>query len=552
MNRYIKLMIISLIVLISLIVVGCGEDPVTPVNNIPPTSIEIYNQGSNKMTYYYGDEIQLAIDVDPYDASYDVSWKSSDPNIARVDANGLVRIVGSGQFTITATSKLDSEVFDSWTKNAYDNRTDLASINETKAYLDYLFPDGYKVNGVVTLPSKYASTTITWESSNPQVFATSGLYSRQAEDVTVTITAKISFGRTVDTWTKDIIVGNINDIRMKSLVTGKIVMMYAYHGMHQYTEYELRYVDIINHAFALIDPKTFKVKTSDIKDTAAEITRAHSYGIRVCMSIGGWGADGFSQSCSNEENRAIFIASIIEAVQEYGYDGVDLDWEYPTSGQSAEITSAKADKANFTALCRELRAALDEVNPNLLLTAAVASETRYYDVRNVDQYLNYWNLMTYDFSSKSTGATVRYDEGLRDTTSSVESYISAGATPSKIIVGVTFRATKFTVSDLGSNYGVGQKMTSNREDIDYKDLVKSYLNNSSYKLYYDTTDAMAILYTPTPVDGEYIVLTYENATSLQARASLIKSKQVGGIMAWDLSMDSTGNEILKMVVGAVK
>lgn len=551
MNKYIKLIIISLITMISLIVVGCGETPVTPTNTTPPTSIEIYTD-SNKMTYYYGDEIQLDIDVDPYDASYDVIWKSSDPNIARVDANGLVKIVGTGEFTITATSKLNSEVFDSWTKNAYDNRSDLANINEAKAYLDDMFPDGYQVNGVITLPSSYASCTITWSSSNPQVFATSGLYSRQAEDVTVTLTAKISFGRTLDTWTKDIIVGNINDARMKVLVPGKIVMMYAYHGMHQYTEYELKYVDIINHAFALINKNTFKVDTTDIDRTAADIVRAHSYGIRVCMSIGGWGADGFSQSCSSEENRAIFIASIIDAVKKYGYDGVDLDWEYPTSGQSAGIAYSTKDKANFTALCKELRAALDEVNPKLLLTAAVASGTRYYDVKNVDQYLNYWNLMTYDFSSKTTGATVRYDEGLSDTKSSVEAYISAGATANKIIVGVTFRATKFTVSDLGSKYGVGQKMTSNREDIDYKDLVKSYLKNSSYKLYYDTTDAMAVLYTPTPVDGEYIVLTYENAKALEARASLIKEKKIAGIMAWDLSMDSTSNEILKMVVEAVK
>lgn len=551
MNRYIKLMIICLIAFISFILIGCDEEKQPVVNTTPPDTIEIYTNSGNKLTYYYGDEIQLAVDIDPYDASYDVVWKSSDPNIARVDENGLVRIVGSGEFTITATSKYDSEVFDSWTKNAYDNRSDLVNIDKTKAYLDYLFPDGYQVNGVVSLPSSYESTTITWTSSNTRVFSTTGLYTRQEEDVTVTLTAKISFGRTVDTWSKDIVVGNINDAKMKNLIPGKIVMMYVYHGMHQYTAYELQYIDIINHAFALINNTTFKIDTSDIQSTIADITRAHSYGVRVCLSIGGWGADGFSQSCASEENRAIFIASIIEAVQKYGYDGVDLDWEYPTS-RSAGIAATSKDKANFTALCRELRAALDEINPKLLLTAAVASGTNYYNVKDVDQYLNYWNLMTYDFSSKSSGSNVRYDEGLGDTTSSVNAYISAGATARKIIVGVTFRATKYTVASLGSKYGVGQKATSNRVDIDYKDLVKTYLKDSSYKSYYDSTDAMAILYTPNPVDGEYIVITYENSSSLQARGQLVKDNKLGGIMAWDLSMDSTNNEILKMVVSAVK
>ena len=42
MNRYIKLMIISLITFISLIAVGCGDNPVTPTNTTPPTTIEIY------------------------------------------------------------------------------------------------------------------------------------------------------------------------------------------------------------------------------------------------------------------------------------------------------------------------------------------------------------------------------------------------------------------------------------------------------------------------------------------------------------------------------
>ena len=552
MSKYIKLMIICLLALVCFIIVGCEEDK-PQERTIPPTSIEVYtDKVRTNNTYYYGEEIQLAVDVEPYDASYDVNWKSSDSNIARVDANGLVRIVGSGDFTITATSKLDSSVSATWSKKGYDNRSDLANINETKTYLDYLFPDGYEVKGVISLPSSYASCTITWSSSNPQVFSVNGLYNRQEEDVKVTLTAKISFGRTIDTWTKEITVGNINDIQMKTLTPGKIVMMYAYHGMHTYTPYELQYVDIINHAFALINKNTFKVDTTDIDRTASDITRAHSYGIRVCMSIGGWGADGFCQSCASEETRATFIASIIEAVQKYGYDGVDLDWEYPTSGQSAGIAYTSKDKANFTALCKELRAALNEINPKLLLTAAVASGTRYYDVKNVDQYLNYWNLMTYDFSSKTSGSKARYDEGLTDTTSSVEAYISAGATAKKIIVGITFRATKFTVSELGSKYGIGQTMTSNREDIDYKDVVKSYLNNSDYKLYYDTTDAMAVLYTPNKVDGEYIVLSFENDRALIARASLIRDKGIGGIMAWDLSMDSTNNEMLKMVVEAVK
>ena len=554
MRKTIKLVGILLLTLICMLTVGCeigGEDG--PVENkIAPTELEIYVVDAKaQSTYYYGDEIQLAVDVEPYNASYDVTWTSSDDSIATVDDNGKVKVVGTGDFTITATSKLDTSVSIGWTKKGYDNRNDLEQIDEAKAYLDFLIPTGYAVDGPLHLPNSYGSTTITWTSSNTSVITNEGIYSRQAEDVTVTLKARISCGRSLEEWERDVFVGNINDMQMKPLVTGKIVMMYAYSGMHKYTDYELENVDIINHAFALINSSTYKLNLSDVERVANDILKARSYGVRVCLSIGGWGADGFSQACRSDENRATFIASIIEAVEKYGYDGVDLDWEYPGSG-SAGIAYLTKDKQNFTSLVKELREALNKVRPGLLLTAAVASGTSYYDIKSVDPYLDYWNLMTYDWSYKSSGSKARYDESLPDTKSSVESYIRGGATASKIVVGVTFRATKFEVDSLGSTYGIGEVMKSNRVDVDYKDLVKNYFNNSDYQFYYDSTNGMAVCYTTRKVNGSYIVLAYNNLQGMKAKGDLVKTKGLAGMMAWDLSMDSTNNEVLKMVVGAIR
>lgn len=552
MRKFIRIIGIFLLTIIGIVLVGCegGENP--PKEEIAPTELEIYIVGAKELsTYYYGDEINLAVDVEPYNASYDVKWTSSDKNIARVDENGKVSIVGGGSFTITATSNVDSSVSATWSKTAYDNRGDLSNIDEAKAYLDYLIPEGYQASGVLTLPSELSGTTISWSSSNTQVLSTNGIFCRQEEDVTVTLKARIVSGRSVGEWERDVLVGNINDMKMKTLYSGRIVMMYVYSNMHPYTPYELENVDIINHAFALIDPTTHKLKLSGIENSVREIIKARSYGIRVCLSIGGWGADGFSQACATAETREVFIQSIIDAVQKYGYDGVDLDWEYPGS-DAARIAKSSSDKANFTVLVKELRAALNKINSKLLLTAAVASDTTYYNVPEVDKYLDYWNLMTYDFSYKETGSRARYDESLPDTKQSVEAYINAKATPEKMILGVTFRATKFAVESLGSTYGVGQTMQLDRVDIDYKNIIKSYVNDTNYKYYYDSKNGMAIRYTPNKVDGYYMVVTYNDESSISSKASLAKSKKLGGMMAWDLSMDSTNNEALKMVVGSIK
>ena len=90
-----------------------------------------------------------------------------------------------------------------------------------------------------------------------------------------------------------------------------------------------------------------------------EIDRIRDYNatLKIVLSIGGWGAGGFSPMVGREDRRAAFIESCAKAVQTYGLDGIDIDWEYPCLDW-AGIESAPADKENFTLLMEELRGAL--------------------------------------------------------------------------------------------------------------------------------------------------------------------------------------------------
>ena len=85
-------------------------------------------------------------------------------------------------------------------------------------------------------------------------------------------------------------------------------------------------VDIVNYSFA-------KVNDDHTIDTSRlfhldDILALQNENRKVILSIGGWGADGFSQACSSKENRKIFVDSISEFVKKYQIDGIDLDWEY--------------------------------------------------------------------------------------------------------------------------------------------------------------------------------------------------------------------------------
>jgi chitinase len=81
------------------------------------------------------------------------------------------------------------------------------------------------------------------------------------------------------------------------------------------------------------------------------VTDAHKSGVKVILSLGGWGWDKqFTAIVSEQESLNRFINAVMTIIEKFDYDGMDVDWEYPD-------TTAKA--AGFDRLCRRLRSELD-------------------------------------------------------------------------------------------------------------------------------------------------------------------------------------------------
>lgn len=126
--------------------------------------------------------------------------------------------------------------------------------------------------------------------------------------------------------------------------------------------------------------------------------------LKVLLSVGGWNCDGFCYMARTEEGRSEFIESCIKIIHEYGIDGIDLDWEYPTNGAWGEIAWCKDCVSDARALLNEFRITLNNEFPDeyKLLTIASGTGQSWVDTKTFEA-LDYINVMCYDFEPGSGG-----------------------------------------------------------------------------------------------------------------------------------------------------
>jgi GH18 family chitinase len=104
----------------------------------------------------------------------------------------------------------------------------------------------------------------------------------------------------------------------------------------------------------------------------------------------------FSKMANSPALRGVFVQSAIALLESCGFDGLDLDWEFPV------FNGKKYDRQNFVTLLRELRSAFQAHCPQYLLTIAVAAQkpiaVRAYDIPAIAPLIDFANIMCYDYN----------------------------------------------------------------------------------------------------------------------------------------------------------
>ena len=543
------------ILILLIFLVGCGNanQKITPTEK--PTNIEIFNMGIADEIIVGGETLTLTAFVYPSNASQNVTWSSSNTEIATIDEAGVVTGLKEGQVVISAISKADVTIVGEINIFVYDDAANLLTIEDIKNYLETIMPNQTTDN--LALPFNINGARLSWSSSDDNTISRTGKVKRALTDKNITLTCKISISRVQGEYKKEIMVSKY---QLKNR-DRKLAFTYLYdyaNSFSGFNEGDLDKIDVINYAFGGIrDGKMFVSNSNHFEEI---IKLAHDKGTRVVLAIGGWGVDGFSDASLTKESRKVFIDSIIEGIEKYRLDGIDFDWEYPTSTGGGYIKARPEDKANFTLLCQELRAAMDKVNQDLILSIAVANGAwaadTYYEVAKLNEYIDFLHLMSYDIINFPTQANpivkASHQTNLFQSSNSVGSadagvkaYQSRGIDPSKIIVGIAFYGHVFVVDGRGNN-GMGgycdTTITGNKTTVSYKKIVEEYLTKpETYTVYTDEVAKASWIY------GNNTVISYDDPYSIAAKVDYVHNQNLGGVMVWEYTKDDSQSSLINAI-----
>lgn len=319
----------------------------------------------------------------------------------------------------------------------------------------------------------------------------------------------------------------------------RVLAYYAGWSSGTYGAAQVPYTKLTHICYAFITPNSDgSLNTSGLYNTtdgASLISNAHAKGVKVLISVGGASvsASTFSTLVASSTARANFVTQVYNFCTTYGFDGVDIDWEFPQSS---------ADRANYDLLLQALRTQMP--SPTYLISAAV-SPTSYYagflDLGTMKNYMDFFNIMTYDYHGSWTNHSghvaplyeasgeAPFNHPDADGSDGVAYYESQSVPASQINYGLAFYGYSFNTSDIYQSCG-GNCSTST---YTYATIASSFLPTWTYR--WDNSADSPYLLNGTST------ISYDDPRSIAIKANwALTNANLGGVFMWSLNDDYIG------------
>lgn len=431
--------------------------------------------------------------------------------------------------------------------------------------------------------------TFTWSTSNPNLYiiengmgTISKVYQTHKEQ-TITVSVKITYKNgNEEEKSKQI---TVDPVLFEDLPSTPVATYFSVGAMYAYKQYNERYkldgtifsettkeaLDIVYYAFVVpnADGSCYLTDTSYLE----EVKELKNHNVRIVACVNGVSTDtckAFMTISADTTLRQKFVNNLMDLVEEYNLDGVDIDWESVSE-------SVKVNATGMNNLMKDLREEMTSRQavggtPYFLSAAVPASSwgtaSDRFDFVTLDKYVDYINIMSYDMNKTDTTTHLSplykssYDRGYGfGCDYGVTRLTSLGLSRNKIIIGSAGygKAYKVTGQSVSTTYpylGVAGNLTqisgisgSFASGTLYGNAIEALIATGRYQKYteYDN-DKLVGSYLYSSVDG--IFVTYDSEEAIIAKYQYAQSMEGVGIMCWCYSED-TSDTIINAIYKAM-
>ncbi|KAI1373922.1 glycoside hydrolase superfamily [Hypoxylon crocopeplum] len=311
----------------------------------------------------------------------------------------------------------------------------------------------------------------------------------------------------------------------------------------------------INFAFALVNPTTFRIDPMDA-NTASLYKRVTALkdkqpDMKVWIAIGGWAMNDpgpyrttFSDLAANEAHQDAFFESLLTFMQQNGFDGLDMDWEYPVADDRGGVAADFDHYPNFLKRLRErLNASGKEYGLSITLPASYWY-LRGFNLKELEPHIDWFNIMTYDIHGvwdgtvQSIGPYAYAHTNLTEIQLALELLWRNNVNPGRVVMGLGFYGRSFTMKDPScmhsgcefSDGAHGGECTGTPGVLSAAEIVKIIANGATI-----TFDEEAAVKIVTWDSNQWV--SWDDAETMKIKMNYANQRCLGGRMVWAIDLD---------------